>query len=151
MSIRSQHDSSPSPSHLSLIQPIDFAWRSCSQKGATAPNSFQKPRPIVEPTGGGDPATPCEQSETMLHLPWWLKVLQSIQYVLIYVLWMNALVHYVPFIQTKNTQENVGRVSGARGHEVNTFRTDLCLQLDFTTNFIQGLYLQETDNKAAPF
>ena len=48
--------SSPSPSHLRLIQPIDFAWRSCSQKGATAPNSFQKPRPIVEPTGGGAPS-----------------------------------------------------------------------------------------------
>lgn len=56
MSIRSQHDSSPSPSHLSLIQPIDFAWRSCSQKGATAPNSFQKPQPIVVPTGGGAPS-----------------------------------------------------------------------------------------------
>lgn len=73
------------------------------------------------------------------------------QYAFIYVLWMNALVHYVPFIQTTNAQENVGRVSGARGHEVNAFRTDLCLQLDFTTNFIQGLFLQETDNKAAPF
>lgn len=75
--------SSPSPSHLRLIRPVDFAWRSCSQKGATAPNSFQKPRPIVEPTGGGDPATPCEQSETMIQVPWWFKVLQSIQYVLI--------------------------------------------------------------------
>ena len=83
MSKRSQHDSSPSPSHLRLIRPVDFAWRSCSQKGATAPNSFQKPRPIVEPTGGGDPATPCEQSETMIQVPWWFKVLQSIQYVLI--------------------------------------------------------------------
>lgn len=63
---------------------------------------------------------------------------------------MNALVHYVPFIQTKNTQENVGRVSGARGHEVNTFRTDLGLQLDFTTNFIQGLFLQELITKLHP-
>ena len=73
--------------HEQLTQPkssaSDPTRRLCLAQLFAEGGNCPKLVPETSANSGTHSASPCEQSETMLQIAWWFKVLQSIQYVLI--------------------------------------------------------------------